>query len=582
MTGRHSPRLVALTAAVLAMAATAFGAAQAQAQQAASSRFRVLVPDFRHSEDGDKGFGQKLADELRDKISDLNTHVAVEEDDIKDEIKRFDLKMEDLDCIRARQLAQQINIQVVMCATYNGPKSAFTISNIQFVDVGSSEAFNVDPIQSADKQHATAAEQIVSEFALFVELTRRAQFCGDYAASQQWDSALENCDKALDLNSGAISVRYVRASVLRQLERLDEALAEVAIILETSPFHESALQLGGYLAVQLDQKDLARGYYRSYLELDPTNAAVRMNIAFGLAQDGDPEGGMLLIEEGIELDAANIDFYEQYGNFAFAAADQARRLDPDAPVSPEVGDLYRKAISAYTRVLEVRGEEALTSQLRNVGAAYSQLGEYGEAISFLELALETHQGEVSLWAVYADALQKNDQTDEAIVALGEVERIDPNWPSLHLRMGSWLTATGRFEDAVPVLTKAVENGSNPDDAANMIFARAHRLYVAPTQKNFPRFVELIQLAKVFEVSEGIRELLDFWHGYGLYYRGIAMQEPETVASANRSLPVFQEALRLFRRSKAYTDTQPSINLETFVGATTQYIDIQEALIKRGR
>lgn len=583
MTGRHSPRLVTLTAVAAVMAATALGAAQARAQQNVSSRFRVLVPDFRNVAGGDKKFGQKLADELRTLISDLNTHVAVSESDIKKDLKRFGLKMEDLDCVRARQLAQQGNYQVVLCAEYSGDKSAYTVSGIQFIAVENGEAFGVPPIQSADKQQEATARKIVEDFALFVEQSRRAQFCGDYAASQQWESAMENCDIALELNPGAISVRYVRASVLRQLGRFDEALEEVTRILDESPFHENALLLGGYLAVQLDQKERARAYYRDYLELDPTNATVRMNVAFGLAQEGDPQGGMELIEEGIQLDSGNIDFYQQYGNFAFAAAEEIRRgMDPEADLGPEVVELYHKAISAYERVFAEKGEEALVSQVRNVGAAYLQLDEVGEAVAFLQGALQTHGGEASLWAVYADALQKSGRIDDALAALGSLEEIDPNWPSLHLRMASWLIASGRFEDAVPVLTKAVAHGSSPDDAAQMIFASAHSRYVAPAQKNYPRFVELVQLAKGFDVGQTKRQELDFWHAFGLYNRGIAIQGPETVASANRSLPVFQEALRLFRRSKAYADRQPQIDYDTFVSATSTYIDIQEALIKRGR
>ena len=584
MTGRHGPRIVTLAAVAAVMAATAFGAAQAQAQQSVSSRFRVLVPDFRHTAGGDKKFGEKLADEVRDLISDLDTHVAVKEGDIKDELKRFGLKMQDLDCVRARQLAQAGNYQVVLCAEYSGDKSAFTVSAIQFIAVENGEAFDVDPIQSADKQEKAAAREMVQAFALFVEQSRRAQWCGDYAASQQWDSAMENCDIALELNPGATSVRYVRADVLRQLERFEEALEEVMRILDESPFHENALLLGGYLAVQLDQKERAREYYRDYLKLDPTNGSVRMNVAYNLAQDGDPLGGMKLIEEGIEIDSGNIDFYQQYGNFAFAAAEEVRReMDSDSELGPDLVELYHKAISAYERVLEANGEEALlVSQVRNVGVAYIQLDEVTEAADFLYAALQAHGGEASLWAVYARALTESDRIDDALAALSSLEAIDSDWPSLHLRMASLLIGSGRFEDAVPVLTKAVEHDSSPDAAAHMIYASAHSRYVAPSQKNYPRFVELIQLAKRFEVGETKRQELDFWHGFGLYNRGIAMQEPETVASANRSLPVFQEALRLFRRSRAYADRQPSIDYNTFVSATSTYIDIQEALIKRGR
>ena len=181
------------------------------------------------------------------------------------------------------------------------------------------------PVMSADKQEEQAAAQIVDRFKLFVEQTRVAVFCVDYAQSQQWNSSLENCDRALELNPSANSVRYTRANVLRRTDRFEESLEEIKRLLEQDPFHENALLLGGFLAINLGDEELARDYYRQYLELDPTNASVRMKVAYDLAQEGDPLGGMELIDEGIAADPDNIDYYEQVGNFAFAGAEQVRR-----------------------------------------------------------------------------------------------------------------------------------------------------------------------------------------------------------------------------------------------------------------
>jgi len=581
MTGR---RRLGVIAAVL-FALPAMGSTGIEAQQTVSSRFRVLIPDFRPMNGENKGFGEKLADKLRDRISDLNTHTAVSEKDIKNALKRFDLKMENLTCIQARQLASQSNYEVVLCAQFSGTKARWEIQNIKFVDTSTGEEFNVDPVISADKMEEQAAAEIVDRFTLFVEQTRVAVFCVDYAQSQQWDSSLENCDRALELNPAANSVRYARANVLRQTERFDESLEEVQRLLERDPFHENALLLGGFVAINLDQPELARDYYRQYLELDPTNATVRMRVAYDLAQEGDPLGAMELIDEGIAADPDNIDFYEQVGNFAFAGAEQVRneaQIDGGEGVTEEVADLYRKAIGAYERVFEAKGGETLVTQLRNVAAAHLQLGDAAASAEFSSRALESHPEEASLWDIYARALKEDGQVDEAVAALGTIEGINPDWPNLHLRMGNWLIEVGRVEDAVPILQQAVAKGSAADQAANMIFGHAYSSYVQPNQKNYGLFIELIVKAKEFEVTTQAREQFDFWHAYALYSRGMEIGSPETVASANRSLPMFQQALALFRRSKPYADRTSGINYQQFVDGAGTYIEIQEAIIKRGR
>ena len=564
-------------------ALTLLGSTALQAQQTVSSRFRVLIPDFQPMNGEDDDFGKDLADELRDLIDDMLTHSAVDEDDIDDALDRFDLDMDELNCILARQLAQQSNYQVVLCARYTGTKEAWQIQDIRFVDSGTGETFEVDPIMSAEKMEEEAATQIVESFELFVEQMRVAIFCSDYAASQQWESSLTNCDRALELNENATTTRYTRANVLRQMDRYEESLAEVQRLLERDPFHENALLLGGFLAINLDNRELARGFYGRYLELDPMNASVRMTVAYDLAQEGDPLGGMEIIEAGVALDSENIDFYEQLGNFAFAGAEQVRRdaqADGSDGITPEVREVYGKAIAAYERVFTEKGAEMLVPQLRNVSAAQLQLGNVEEAIAFAERAIESHASDASLRAIHAEALKESGKVSEAVEALASIEAIDPDWPNLHLRMANWLIEAGRVEEAVPVLQAAVAHGSSPDQAGNMIFTQAYAAYVQPTEKNFPRFIELIGFAKDFEVSSQAEETYDFWHAYSLYSHGILLQAPETLEAANRTLPMFRDALALFQRGKGYADRTESINFQQFVDATGTYIEIQDAIILR--
>ncbi|MCH1933118.1 hypothetical protein L9G16_23525, partial [Shewanella sp. A25] len=75
---------------------TFLGSIPLEAQQTISGRWRVLIPDFQPLNNEDDDFGKDLADELRDLIDDMLTHSAVDEDDIKDALKEYDLDMEDL------------------------------------------------------------------------------------------------------------------------------------------------------------------------------------------------------------------------------------------------------------------------------------------------------------------------------------------------------------------------------------------------------------------------------------------------------------------------------------------------------
>jgi len=572
--------------------------------QAASSRFRVLVPHLLPVEGADDDFGKDAGDELRDMINDLATHQPVDKDEIEDQADRFDMRMRDLDCVRSQQLASQIDAQVVVCGDYSEVGDNELEVRARFVVVRTNDAFEVEPfrVRDNDEGKKEAANQIFSSFDRVVQQQRANTFCQEYYNSQQWDNALENCDRAIELNPDAVSARYTRALTLEKSDRLEEALAEFEKVLELDPIHENALQWAGNVAARIGDEEKGRDYYEQYLELNPQDSNVRMNIAYDLAQAGDPEGAMQLLEEGFELDPDNVALYEQYGNFAFAAARNAMEEEglnaqvggaatagqiqgqsggsSDA-IPPRVAELYGEAIDAYTRVFEEKGPEMEESQMRNVVAAHIQLGELQKAIDFAGNALDALPESARLWSIYADALQREGDLEEAIAALDRVKEIDPEYSNVSIRQGKWLLDSGQVEEALPRLQEAVERGEQTDDVvARLILADAHSKGVQ--QENYGYAVEQLQRAREFDVSDGVGAQLDFWHGFSIYQQAVARQEPQTLETAESTLPLFQRAQELFQGARPYAQEQPSINLNQFMDAVNTYIEIQEAIIKRGR
>jgi tetratricopeptide (TPR) repeat protein len=563
-----------------------FGQVASLQAQEAGGRFRVLIPYFEPLEGADDDFGKDASKELRELINTLATHQPIEEKEIKRNLKRFDLDMDELDCIRTRQLATQIDAQVALCASYSTDANDVSTVHAVFWDIASAESFEVESTTVGKDEEAAAAQHIFGQFDEYVQQIRFAAFCGEYAASQQWDNALRNCDQALELNPTAVSTRYQRARILYDSERYPESLEELGRVLGLDPYHQDALQLAGYISAIEGDDEAARNYYSQYLELNPANAAVRMSIAYDLAQAGDPVGAMQLIQVGLDVDPENTDLWEQYGGFAFAAAIEAEQLaavgaENGGGVPPEALEFYSRAIDAYNRVFEAKGAETPVGHLRQIISAHIKLDDLGEAIAMAERTLETHAQEDVIWSIYADALQRADRLDEAITALDRVREINPAYPNVALRQGSWLIQAGRVQDAVEILKGAAAgNPEQAEQAARLIFADAYGN--GYQQDRYQYAIAGFRAAKELpEISQSMRNQLNFWHAFSLYQSAVRAQEPQTLETANRTLPMFQEAMGLFQNSGDYP-ASVNVNIQQLMDNTNTYVEIQDAIIKRGR
>jgi tetratricopeptide (TPR) repeat protein len=575
MNGRLRLGLLALVTATLA--AIVFPP-QAVDGQEASARFRVMVAEIQGLNGADRKFGERLADQLRDLINDMDTHQPIGERELKDALKQYDVEMRDLDCTRARQLAGLINAQVVFCGNYSPEGEGFKVET-KFIG-SSGEEFPVAPVTVGEKGQKEAADHIYQALQVQSDQARASQFCGDYASSSQWDDAINTCTQAIELNPNAVAPRFTRGQVYRNLDRNEEALEEFLQVLELDPLHEDAMQLAGFLSATLGRDEDARNYYQQYLTLNPSNAGVRMRVAYDLAQAGDPYGAMQFIEEGLEVDGENVDLLKQHGGFAFTAGAELNQGQEEMP--PEAVELFQKALTSFNQVYAIQGAEMDVALLRNMVAAHINLGEFQDAVDLGARILETHGGEATIWSIYADALQRADQIDEAIQALERVKELDPEYANVSVRQGNWLLQESRVEEAIPILEEAVERGEQTADrVATLIFANGVNEGIQ--QERWSYAIETIRLAKEFDVSDLTRQEFDFFLGYAIFSSARAQQEPQTLETARASLPRFQEVLRLMQGCGDYARrNNRESNRQEFLNATNTFIEIQDAIIRRGR
>jgi tetratricopeptide (TPR) repeat protein len=590
MIGRLT-RSLALAAAALLTALPG----RVQAQE--NSRYRVLVPDFFALEGADRGFGEDVAEEVRKLLEDLPTHQPIEKKEINDQLRQFKMKMEELDCLKTRQLATQINANLALCGSFKASgQNAYELSSIEFWDMGTGEPLKVENVAATGKDaKVQAAQHIFSAFDRMVQLARAQQFCADYANSQQWDNAMRNCDQALELNPNAVGTRMRKAQILYELAKaetteaakrphLTQTLEELKKVLVQNEFHESALQMAGLVSIELNDPVAGRDYFKKYLEVNPEADAVRLKIAYDIAQAGDPEGAMQFVKVGLDASPDNADLLEYYAGYGIAAANkraEAQSGDAGAGLPAEAQALYREVINALNKVVEIRGDKVGVGQMRSLVVSHLALGDAVTAETAARKGITLFPQEVLLHAQLADALQRQGKIDEAIASMDRVEQIQADYPNLRIRTGNWLIAAGRLDDAVAEFKKGVGKGTDPNLAARLIYADAVSKGIRATPPNWPYALRGLVAAKSFDVNAETKTELDFWHGWSIYHQAMALEKPQNLQSATQTKPMFEQAKALFTAGRGYA-AKAGVNIQQIMDAVDTYIEIETVLIRRGR
>lgn len=590
MTGRLNP-VLALAAAAL-LAAPILSPAPVQAQ--AADDYKVLIVDFYASDAMDRGFGERSANELRKLIAEMPGLVPVERGEIQTELRKYNLKMEDMDCSKVRQLGspQLMAVRVAFCVQYASEGENRRISDIEVWDIENGQSFKIPGFTMARNQQAQAATQIFTGFDSFMKSLNAMTFCAQYAESQSWDDALRNCDQALALNPNAINTTFLKANILQKMNRNADALVAAEKVIELEPVHEQALQLAGFLATQLNQVEKGRGYYRRYLELNPGDANVRNNIAYAIYEAGDPEGAMQFVEEGLVASNNDVSLLTTHGVYAFTAADKASREAGPAnadntTVSPRVAELYRKAAGSFEKVFAAKGDSTDVQFLRNTVTAYNQMQDYPMSIQLAERFMTAYPQDAPLLSLYSQALEKSNRVDDAMTALKKIETIDPAFQNLYPRMGLMLLQANRLEEAIPILRQAVDKGANANAMAQVLLGPVMEKGINAPTPDLAFAIRVLEQAKEFPVTDDVMQQFDFYHGYAMYQRAVGMMpppstnQPPTKQAGCAGQPSFQRARALLVSSRPWAQANNMANnVNALIQNSDRYLEIIDAVLKR--
>ncbi|HEX2165855.1 MAG TPA: tetratricopeptide repeat protein, partial [Longimicrobiales bacterium] len=571
---KFNPRQTIVGVALMACAMLAGAALPASAQ--VQSRMRVLVPSFVNAEGESTKNGERLAERVREEINEMPTHAPVEEDDWEDALDQYELDEDEMNCIKWRQLAAQSDLaQLVLCGTLDETTGAVTAS---FHPLAGGDAFDVP--QFAFVSPEESAGQVVDAFGTYVRQISLVLYCDENIRSQNWQNALDLCNQAVELNPKSVSAHYARGSALMNMDRNEEALEAYQRVLEIEPLNTDAMLAAGILASKLDRDDLSQQYFREYLELNPGDENVRLSIAHDLANAGDPAGALRLVEEAAISPDASAAMLEYSGHFAMNAGLEALQGGPMNGNTDQANAFFEKALQFYNRSVEMKGDSADPTVLRNMMLAYKNVGNEAQALALGARATAASE-DGQTWLVYSDVLREAGRTEEAIAAMDRAAQLDPDLPGIAFRKAVMLFGEGQLDQAVAAVKAGLASNSLPaDQAENLAQQMAVRGYNVIQDGNPEGAMRFFAAAREIGKSERTIGMINFFNGYALVRQADAiLREATTAAPARRAMPMLQRAKVLLEGAAAYTEQ--AAQRATLLQNVNDYIAMAQALIDMG-
>jgi tetratricopeptide (TPR) repeat protein len=548
------------------------------AVEAQGSRMRVLVPNFEVEGNPRARTGERIANDVKRHINQMVTHAATEDRPVRDALRRFNLNAANMSCIEWRQLAQQIDAGLVLCGTINEQTNQVTA---EFFPVGGGDGYEVPAFAMADP--GQAAQRIVEAFGNFTRQLSLVVTCSEDLESQNWTSALDRCNQAVELNPRSVAGNYGRGSALVNLDRHEEALPAFERVLEIDPMNQDAMLQAGIITARLGRSEESQRYFAQYLELNPGSEEVRLKVATDLANAGDPAGALRLLEEVVNSGEASGLVLEYAGHFAMNAGLRRAEAGPASGAQDEAQRFFQTAVRHYGSAMRARGDSVDATVYRNLMMAHTQLGNTDDALRYGQEATQRNADDAQTWMVYADALSRAGRVDEALRAFDRVRQINPDMPNIATRQAQMLLQAGRVNDAVAMARQARQAGSlSPEHAetlAQQIAAQGFQL----TQNN--RAAEALPLyAAAREIGSAQRTvaMINFFHGFTLIRQAhpLIAADGANAARARQAKPLLEQARTLLEGAAAYSE-QAATRAQLMQQAN-QLIEVADALIRAGR
>jgi predicted O-linked N-acetylglucosamine transferase (SPINDLY family) len=223
-----------------------------------------------------------------------------------------------------------------------------------------------------------------------------------YAGLQQMNLAVENYEKAIELNPEYAKPYYNLAGVLHEINEFDASIQS----------------------------------YQSALFIEPDYAEAHNNLGNVLKEIGKLDEAIVSYEKAVALKPDYIEAYYSLGDSFY-----------------EVGKL-EDTIKCYSRVLEYRPK--LIGIHNNLGNIFRELGRFDESVLSYEKAISIDSGFVEGYYNLGVTFQELKQLDNALVNYKKAIELKPNYPEAFNNLGTLYKELKNFDSSIHSYQKAID------------------------------------------------------------------------------------------------------------------------------
>lgn len=238
---------------------------------------------------------------------------------------------------------------------------------------------------------------------------------------------------------------------------------------------------------------------------------------------------------------------------------EAKAILPDEPVlTLALAELYftmdrfQEAVTLYKQLIVSELPEGVSVNDR-LGAALSMLGEFEEALPYLEEANQEEQTDHRLFQLAITYIQVKDN-EKAIQLLEQLKVLNPTYEGVYLPLASCLLDEGRHPEAEAVIAEGLSQNPYSLDLYHLASDNAFRLGKVAEAEEYLRKaialeedkeISLIKLGNLLLSDERFEEVLDTLSELANSSQG---QVYWTMAQAHVGLEQFTEAATLYEQA----------------------------------
>jgi tetratricopeptide (TPR) repeat protein len=292
------------------------------------------------------------------------------------------------------------------------------------------------------------------------------QFIENYASilfqTNDYSSALQICQKGLQLDQANVSLLYVGAISKYKLHRFEDSIVQFDKLLSLEPTHIAAINERGSVLAEMGKYDAALASFEKALQLQPQYAEAWLNKANVLKKLSRHDQAAAAYDKALALKPGLHDAWLGRGNIlrelrrydeAFASYDKALSIKPDLEGvwlgrGNALSDLKRhdEALAAYDRAVSINAD--LAEAWLGRGNVLKDFQRYDEAFSSYDKALSIKPDLASAWLGRGNVLSDLKRYDEALAEYDKALSINPDLAEAWLGRGLALTDLTHYPEAL--------------------------------------------------------------------------------------------------------------------------------------